>query len=704
MDVIKYVVLTVLSLALVGSVAWAVKTAIWNRRLSHFKVSIGGSPVAVTKSITTQLTLVSTLAVAFVSSAVLLPTLGTPEDHSSLIRQGSALRVGTASKLNSLLEDTYLRNFDNVGVVGSEAAFDGAASSQASSSATVVGTNEQVEGVAEADVIKTDGSTIYYAARYQNSISVFDVGDEGAITLNTTINLENVYTDSLFLTDDYLVIIGYSYDSMENSCYTDDAGEESYCVARLWYAPTGTVTVINRETLAIEYTLRTDGYFMEYRLIDNSLFLVGNNWLYGRNDLRPTFEVTDSTSGSAVEEEIVLDYDDIYYFDDVPNYSMTVLTGLKLGTYDLFTEAYLGYVNTVYVSTDSLYTSETVYSYNEVTQTSEYYVHVVKYEIDVENAELTYRAAASVRGQPLNQFALDEYEGNLRLATTEQVWGVVEVPVSNSSSDVEGNSVTSTVSQWQRTVTNYLYVLTPSTEDDTFVITGVLSEGLGKEGESIRSVRFDGERAFVVTFLQTDPLYIVDLSDETQPEIVGTQYENGFNTYLHPWGEDHLFGIGYDATSSGQITGMKMSIYSTDTASEEALETVTFSSTDNPSTMFWSYNYSEALWNHKALLISDDVGIVAFSVQAYQYGYVRNDNKDEYYWEYHSYYYIFKIDVNAEQMISDPIIIEHDTSDLYYLGVDRGVFINGYVYTFSPTQVVVVNYATGQQLPALNLE
>lgn len=703
MNTAYYVILAVVGAAFVAGIIWGVKTALWNRRLSHFKVSIGGAPIAITKSIAPQLTLVSSLAVTLVGAAVILPSLEQPIDTTGLIRQGSAMRVGTASKLASLMESTYLRNWGDFATVGSpEAMEDGAMSSSAASS--VVGTNEQVEGVAEADVIKTDGSAVYYAPRYSNTVNVFDIGDEGGITLEHMIDLGNVYTDSLFITDEYLVVIGYSYDTLADSCETDDAGAETYCMARLWYAPSGTALVIDRSTLEIEYSLRTDGYFMEYRLIDDSLFLVGYNYLYNRVDLRPTLDVMDASGDDVREEEVIIDYNDIYYFDDVPNYSMTVLTGLKLGSFELSTEAYLGYVNTVYVSPNALYTSETVYNYDTITQTSEYYVHVVKFDINVDEAKLQYRASSSVRGQPLNQFSLDEFDGNLRLATTESTWSVVEVPVvDNSSSDVSGDSVVRTVTQWQRVVKNYLYVLSPSV-NDTFEITGLLSEGLGKEGESIRSVRFDGETAYVVTFLQTDPLYIIDLSDESSPSIVGTQYENGFNTYLHPWGEDHLLGIGYDATSSGQITGMKMSVYSTDTSAEEALETVTFSSISTSVGANWTYSYSEALWNHKALLISDDVGIVAFAVQAYEYGYEEVDNKAEYYWENHSYYYIFKIDVSADQMIADPIIIEHDTSEEYYLGVDRGVYINGYVYTFSPTQVVVVNFSTGQQLPALNLE
>lgn len=699
---------SLLGVALLASLAWVIQTYRWNHRLNGFQKAAGLPITSPTKSLMPSLSVVSSLALTMVGGVVIAPQLLHESiGEAGLTRYASAQRVGSATVLNALIENSWVRNFGPSVGMEDAVAENAQSSSSAASSNDVVGTNEQVEGVAEGDVIKTDGDYVYYAPRYMNTVEVFEVGDPGEITLSHTIDLGNVYSENLFLTEDYLVVIGYSYEAIESKCDTNDVGEEIYCVEAMWYSSTGSVVVIDRETYDIAYQLTTDGYFMDYRLIEDSLFLTGYNYLYNRVDMRPTFEVTTATESGDVTDDFVIDYDDIYYFNDVPVYAMTVLTGIKLGSFDISAEAYLGYVNDIYVSTESLYTTETIYNYNDETDTYEYYVHIVKFDLDIEQASVEYRAEVSVRGQPLNQFSMDEYEGYLRVATTETVWGLVETEVVDTTDEGGDNILSSSASvvvTWDRTVTNRLYVLFPEESSDQFRVVGLLDEGLGKPGESIQSVRFNGDTAYVVTFLRTDPLYIIDLTNPEMPTIAGEQYETGYNTYMHPWGDDHLFGIGYQANSSGSITGMKMSLYSTDTSATEALETVDFSTYDDNDSATWTYSYSEALWNHKALLISDEVGIVAFSVQAYEFGYRDTVEGSDWYSTYHSYYYIFEIDVTAEPMISEPIVIEHQVSEDYYVGIDRGVYINGYVYTFSPSEVVPVNFATGAILPAIAIQ
>ncbi len=709
MDTLLIIGGSLLSVALLGAMAWVIQTYVWNRRLNAFQKSAGLTVSSASRSLLPSLSVVSSIALTMVGGAVLAPQLlDQPIDQTGLTRHASAQRVGSATVLNALIENSWIRNFGpGVGLEDAEAGVVQASSAAASSSVNnVVGTNEQVEGVAEGDVIKTDGDYIYYAPRYLNTIQVFEVGDPGEITLAHTIDLGNFYSENLFLTDEYLVVIGYSYESVESKCDTTDVAEEIYCVESMWYSSRGSVVVIDRATYDIAYEVKTDGYFMDYRLIGDSLFLTGYNYLYNRTDLRPAFEVTTATESGEVSDDFVIDYDDIYYFSDVPVYSMTVLTGIKLGSFDITAQAYLGYVNNIYVSTEALYTTQMVYSYDEEKDIYEYYVHIVKFDLDVVNATLDYRAEVSIKGQPLNQFSIDEYNGLLRVATTETIWGLVEsdVPTSSTSSDGDLTSSVGVVTQWGRTVYNRLYVLQPDDASDQFEIVGLLDEGLGKPGESIQSVRFSEDTAYVVTFLRTDPLYVIDLSDPTDPTIIGEQFETGYNTYIHPWGDDHLFGIGYQANENGSITGMKMSIYSNDASATEALQTVDFSNLNEASNAMWSYSYSEALWNHKALLISDDVGIVAFAVQAYEYGYRSADNVSQWYSSYHSYYYIFTIDVSADVIIGEPVIVEHDVSEQYYVGVDRGVYINGYVFTFSPAQVIPVNFETGAILPAIEIQ
>jgi len=579
-------------------------------------------------------------------------------------------------------------------------------------------TNTQVDGVAEGDIVKTDGYNIYYAARYENKIRVLSVSDDHSISLESTIDLGEVYTDSLYLTSNYLIIIGYRYNIQETTCrYSDAEGDAAYCLSYMWWQPTGTVVVIDRATLLPVYTLETDSYFMDNRLIDDSLFLVGYKYLYGNGEeeLRPTFtEIKDGTS-----VEAVVGYDSLYYFDDTPAYGMRVLTGIKLNDDPSLIEynasGYLGAspdYQKMYVSLNALYLAETVYHYDNTTSYTR--MTISQYNIDIPNATMEFRASGIVEGTSLNQFSMDEYEGYLRVATTNRVWTWSET--SNVWWDWMSNSVT----------TNHLYILKVSPTAHEFDLIGHMSEGLGKPNESIQSVRFSGNTAYVVTFLRTDPLYIIDLSEPTTPIISGTIEQEGYDTYQHPWGDGRLVGIGYDADENGMVTGLKISAYNTALGTEETIQTKVLSTYGASGENTWSYGYSEALWNPKALLVSVEHGIIAFSVQAYEYGYTTNptsetssedptstdgdvttssettpadgssaestgntDGYESWYWTYHSYYYIFQIDFENSSPISDPIIIEHPTSQDYYVNVDRGILIDGYVYTISNREVIV---------------
>ena len=111
---------------------------------------------------------------------------------------------------------------------------------------------------------------------------------------------------------------------------------------------------------------------------------------------------------------------------------------------------------------------------------------------------------AEVSGQPINEYAADLYEDHLRIATTEWHWSV-------QGSDRDSMSIT----------TSKIFVLSfPEVNDTAMVLAGV-TDHLGKENESIFAVRFIGDKGYVVTFEQTDPFLIVELSDPTDPHVVG---------------------------------------------------------------------------------------------------------------------------------------------------------------------------------------
>lgn len=147
----------------------------------------------------------------------------------------------------------------------------------------------------------------------------------------------------------------------------------------------------------------------------------------------------------------------------------------------------------------------------------------------------TYRGSASIPGRLLSQYSLSEYAGSLRIATTE---GTVQGFATNSS----GQS-------------NSLYVLNVA----SLRVTAHLN-GLGRN-EQIYAVRFEGPMAYLVTFRQTDPLFLIDLHDPAAPKVVGSLHLTGYSDYLHDLGQGRLLGVGQEASAAGKVAGLQVSLF-----------------------------------------------------------------------------------------------------------------------------------------------
>ncbi|MGH3716084.1 MAG: beta-propeller domain-containing protein [Micromonosporaceae bacterium] len=146
-----------------------------------------------------------------------------------------------------------------------------------------------------------------------------------------------------------------------------------------------------------------------------------------------------------------------------------------------------------------------------------------------------FTAAGSVPGWLINQYAMSEHDGYLRLATTVEEFGGAAQPRSQSA----------------------VYVLAHDGKKLTTV--GRLG-GLGKS-ERIYAVRFSGPVGYVVTFRQTDPLYTVDLRDPRSPKLLGELKIPGFSAYLHPAAAGRLIGVGQEANEQGQVQGTQVSLF-----------------------------------------------------------------------------------------------------------------------------------------------
>jgi hypothetical protein len=186
-----------------------------------------------------------------------------------------------------------------------------------------------------------------------------------------------------------------------------------------------------------------------------------------------------------------------------------------------------------------------------------------------------------VDGWLLNQFAMDEHDGNLRVATT------TGDPWAEGASESES------------------HVVVLSETEGGLAQVGTVS-GLGR-GESIYSVRFVGDVGYVVTFEQTDPLYTIDLSDPAAPRMVGELEMLGYSAYLHPIGDGRLIGVGQDATAEGRTLGTQVAMF--DVSDPGAPTRVAQATLPNAS--------SAAEGDHRAFLWWPDSNLVAIPVSSY---------------------------------------------------------------------------------------
>ena len=191
---------------------------------------------------------------------------------------------------------------------------------------------------------------------------------------------------------------------------------------------------------------------------------------------------------------------------------------------------------------------------------------VHKFRIGATPTLTGYEASGIVKGRVLNQFALDEHEQHLRMATTT---GRAPSPETHS-----------TMSVLKR-------------DGQKLVLTGQVDKIA--PSEDIRSVRFDGSRGYIVTFKKTDPLYVFDLGNPIAPAITGELKIPGFSTYMHMMDASHLLTIGYDADDQGSFawfTGVRLQIFDVSNMKDPKLQHVEIIGTRGSS--------SEALTNHLA--------------------------------------------------------------------------------------------------------
>jgi inhibitor of cysteine peptidase len=505
-------------------------------------------------------------------------------------------------------------------------------------------TNVQVDGVDEADIVKTDGEYIYYIS--QGNVRVIKAGSvEESAYVESLVFDEGFYPTELYVDDSYLVVIGTYHEVQQGK-------------SMIWYPWSNKTQVLiydKQDLSEAKHVLLFEGYLVSNRKVDDALLLVMNKYLYTYN--RPT-DLKDSDllpSYKIDGEENQLSYQDIYYKDGFS--PSGVVTAFKIGLSDPknLTEhySYLGQAHNIYVTDQHLYIANTIYRYEKNTETE---THITK--VNYQNG-LEVKATVMVKGTISNQFMMDEYEGNFRITTTRGF-------------------------SWENNSTNNLYIY-----DDNLSLIGKV-EGLAK-GESIQSARFVGERIYFVTFRQIDPFFVVDASDPENPEVLGELKIPGYSSYLHPYDENHVIGFGFEGDDEGMIKGFKMALYNVENPSKPVEKFKT--------TLLYEemgYTHSEVTYNHKALLFSKEKNIIAFPLMTsgYEQQIVEEDGQAviKQVYAYRQNYRVYGLDLEHGFELKANIshFIEGKTEDLMYLNeISRGLYINDSLYTLSPSKMMI---------------
>lgn len=465
-------------------------------------------------------------------------------------------------------------------------------------------TNVQVEGVDEPDMVKTDGNRIVVMS--QGQLVVVDVtGDEPVETGRLT--LRDLSAQRLFLNGDKVLLFGSVWNHGPIPLLEDGV------VGPRTVTPVVQIIEVDiTDTPDVVRTMTIDGALISGRMIDDAVrlvltsFPVGFDWQYpsgsGLRAEREAIEanreiVRNSTEDNWIPYYVVADGDgrvtaEGTLFDceraahprEFSGLNMLSVLTIDLGSglEVLDSTGVLATGDTVYASHESLYVATQNWdswrwfaSGEDRDRPDGPTTDIHKFDIsDATVAE--YVASGMVDGYLLNQFAMDEHDGMLRVAsTTTPAWWWGSGPDSESR-------------------------VTVLREIGQGLVPVGMVDGLGKT-ERIYSVRFMGDVAYVVTFREVDPLYTLDLSDPRRPQMVGELKIPGYSAYLHPVGDGLVMGVGQDATDDGMVQGTQVSIFDvSDLSDPTRLDTYTLG----------EGTYSEVEWNHHAFLYWDDLAMI----------------------------------------------------------------------------------------------
>jgi hypothetical protein len=417
--------------------------------------------------------------------------------------------------------------------------------------------------------------------------------------------------------------------------------------------------VTNKANPVLSRTVILDGTLSGSRMIGDYIYAVVNQAITQPNANGTEMEVILPTISGNYDKEILAT--EISYINATDSYyrlttiiAVNIMNDAQEPTYEPFLT---GQATEMYVSLNNMYLV--------VPNTNRWFLldsedepkeETLVYRIKLDQDEIVAMNEGAVSGYVLNQFSMDEYNGNFRIATTTNDWWSGEGP------------------------NNHLFIMNMSLN-----VIGKL-ENLA-ENETIYSARFMGDRGYIVTFRKIDPLFVIDLSDPTAPTVLGELKVTGYSDYLHPYDENHIIGIGKEteAAEEGDFAwyqGVKISLFDVSDVSnpvEVAKYEIGDRGTDSP-----------VLYDHKALLFDKEKNLLVIPVRVAeidpsQYpGEIPDWAYGEYVWQGA---YVFDISPDGIELrgtithMEDGIYLSGSSYGGYF--VERSLYIDDVLYTVS---------------------
>lgn len=536
-------------------------------------------------------------------------------------------------------------------------------------------TNIQVENVDEADIVKTNGKYIFYVV--SNKIVIVDIQNKAKMEKVAEITFENddFKPSELYIYKDKIIVIG-----------NESGYSTSKSIVRETLNSIYKKGIYRQNTTAIVYDIsyinepeeerrvKIEGRYVSSRMIDGNIYFVANKSISGYDIVKHNVEDLDEnaykpayTDTAVSTREKLVDFDRVYYFDNIETLNYLNLGGFNVNNEkEADVEVLMGAGDTIFCSTENLYVAKARNVYDADTRMSfGKDTKILKFSLN--NGDIEFKAEADIEGGINNQFSMDEQNGYFRIATTVGKTYNMDSSTSNS-----------------------LYIL-----DEKLNEVGRL-DGIAK-GEKIYSVRYAGDRAYVVTFKEIDPLFVIDLSNVRNPKILGELKIPGYSTYLHPYDETHVIGFGYDTKSNSSNTGVV----------NDGIKMSMFDITDfnNPKEMFTvkigDRRTSSALThNHKALLFDKEKNLIAFPISTYESG------KTEYKAQ------VYDIDLAKGFTLRGEIKHEKEQDETsskgyyytnYNLNIERIIYSQDVFYTLSKAIIKASDMNSLQEIDVLNI-